>query len=690
MGIEPVAPRRDHRMEIHGHERIDPYFWLNDRDNPEVIAHLEAENEYRRAEMEPVRALEETLYQEMVGRIPQVDESVPVLREGFWYYTRYEEGMEYPFHCRKADVGGEPVGEEELLLDVNKLAEGHAYCQVSGLFLSPDHREMIYGVDFVSRRRYDLYRAVLGSDVPPVLVASGTAGSAAWSSCGTYVFFPNKDEQTLRVDRIVRLEVRAPGAEPVELFHEQDEAFSCTVYRTKSKKFLVIATGSSTSDEMHVLPADHPTGAWRCFQPRTAQLEYGAAHFQDRWYIRTNADGAENFKLMQCPEDQTDRSHWSEVLPHRSDVLLEGMELFANFLVLEERVNGLTRVVVKPWDAAQPEHEVAFEDATYTAYLGANPDYHTEWLRMGYTSLVQPSQVFDYHMNTRERRLRKVQQVVGGYDAAKFRTDRIWATAADGTRIPISLVVPANAAGPIPFLVYGYGSYGYSLDPSFSSARLSWLERGYGYAIAHIRGGQEMGRFWYDRGKMEHKLNTFTDFIACAEHLVSARWADASRLYAMGGSAGGLLMGTVLNLRPDLFRGVVAAVPFVDVVTTMLDASIPLTTGEYEEWGNPNEKEAYFRMLSYSPYDRVQSVNYPALLVTTGLHDSQVQYWEPAKWIAKIRAVRTNRKPLYLHCDMETGHGGASGRFQAYRDVAMEYAFFLGVDQGLLWEADQD
>jgi oligopeptidase B len=387
---------------------------------------------------------------------------------------------------------------------------------------------------------------------------------------------------------------------------------------------------------------------------------------------------------MECPEVQTTLENWKVVVPHRPDVLLEGMELFADYLVLEERFNGLTRIVIKPWDSTVPEHEVAFQDAAYTAYVGSNPDYQSDWLRMGYTSLVQPSQVFDYHMATRERRIRKVQQVVGGYTPGGYETDRLWATATDGTQIPISVVRPAGTTGPIPFLVYGYGSYGYSLDPAFSSARLSWLDRGCGFAMVHIRGGQEMGRPWYDRGKMEHKMNTFTDFVACSEHLVAAEWADAKRLYAMGGSAGGLLMGAVIQLRPEMFKGVVAAVPFVDVVTTMLDDSIPLTTGEYEEWGNPNEPDAYHRMLSYSPYDQVSAMDYPALLVTTGLHDSQVQYWEPAKWVAKIRAMRTNRNPLFLHCDMETGHGGASGRFQAYRDVAMEYAFLLGLDQGLL------
>jgi oligopeptidase B len=684
MGLEPKALRKEHVMEMHGHRRVDPYFWMNDRENPEVISHLEAENAYRKSGMEPVNALEETLYQEMVGRIPQVDESVPVLREGYWYYTRYEEGKEYPLHCRKRDQSGDPVGQEELLLDVNVLAEGHAYCQVSGLFLSPDHQEMVYGVDFVSRRRYDLFRVRLGEQTPPVLVAEGTAGSAAWSACGNYLFYPTKDDQTLRVDRIWRLDLRSVGALPDMLFHELDEAFSCTVYRTKSKKFLAIATGSSTSDEMHILPADQPLGEWTCFQPRQAQLEYGAAHYQDRWYIRTNAHGAENFQLMECPEVQTTLENWKVVVPHRPDVLLEGMELFADYLVLEERFNGLTRIVIKPWDSTVPEHEVAFQDAAYTAYVGSNPEYQSDWLRMGYTSLVQPSQVFDYHMATRERRIRKVQQVVGGYTPGGYETDRLWASATDGTQIPISVVRPAGTTGPIPFLVYGYGSYGYSLDPAFSSARLSWLDRGCGFAMVHIRGGQEMGRPWYDRGKMEHKMNTFTDFVACSEHLVAAEWADAKRLYAMGGSAGGLLMGAVIQLRPEMFKGVVAAVPFVDVVTTMLDDSIPLTTGEYEEWGNPNEPDAYHRMLSYSPYDQVSAMDYPALLVTTGLHDSQVQYWEPAKWVAKIRAMRTNRNPLFLHCDMETGHGGASGRFQAYRDVAMEYAFLLGLDQGLL------
>lgn len=674
--MEPKATPKPHAMEMHGDVRQDPYYWLNDRENPEVIAYLDAENAYRQEGMQPVKALEDALFTEMTNRLNPDESSVPVQMDGFWYQTRYEKGSEYPRYYRRE---GAIDGPETCILDVNLLAEGQAYCQVSGIHLTADHQRMAYGVDFVSRRLYTLRFVDLATNTTWDYEVPGTSGGFAWAADGETFFYATKDPVTLRVDKIWR-QVLGSSAEPTLVYEETDETFSCGVFRSKSKKFIHIATGATDVDEFWYLDASQPTQDFTVLRPRELGVEYSASHFGDAWFIRSNLGGRKNYALFKAP--LSDPSAWTPFLEARPDVLLEGAEFFKDYLVTEERSQGLVQLMIRPWNGGTP-HQIVQEEETYSLYAGSNPTEDTEWMRYGYTSLVTPNSTFEYNMRTGERRLLKQQEVMGGYDASKYVTRRFWATASDGTRIPMSWVGPKEAENtPVPTLLYGYGSYGITIDPSFSIARLSLLERGMAYAIAHIRGGEYLGREWYETGRMEHKMNTFTDFIACAEFLQNEH--KASELYAMGGSAGGLLMGTVLNLRPDLWSGVIAAVPFVDVVTTMLDESIPLTTGEYSEWGNPNEKEAYFRMKGYSPYDNVAALDYPPLLITTGLHDSQVQYWEPAKWIARLRALRSNHAPLYMYCNMDTGHGGASGRYEAYRETAMEYAFFLGLLKGTI------
>ena len=542
--------------------------------------------------------------------------------------------------------------------------------------MTRDHRRMAYAVDFVSRRQYTLRFRDVATGLDHAMEIHDTSGAFAWADDGETFFYATKDAKTLRVDRVWRQKLGSTEP-PVLVFHEADEAFGCTVYRGKSKNYLMISTSATNSDEVWYLKASEPLGAFTCLRPRQNGLEYSASHHQESWWIRSNLEGRRNFALFSAP--LLDPTAWTEVIAHREQVLLEGIDLFDDFLVREERELGLLRIVIRPWDEALrgPEYQISMPEETYTLFTSSNPSTSTRTLRYAYTSLSTPMTTYDFDMVTREQKVKKVQKVVGGYDPDRYVTRRIWAKAPDGTDIPMSWVGPADRKGPVPTLLYGYGSYGMTVDPSFSVARLSLLERGMAYAIAHIRGGEYLGRMWYEQGRMADKQNTFSDFIACGDFLKSEAWA--SDLFAMGGSAGGLLVAAVVNQRPDLWSGVIAAVPFVDVVTTMLDDSIPLTTGEYHEWGNPNEAEAYFCMKAYSPYDNVRAQDYPPMLVTTGLHDSQVQYFEPAKWVARLRDRRSNSAPLYLYCNMDTGHGGASGRYESYRETAMEYAFLLGL-----------
>lgn len=672
----PVAERHDKTLVMHGHERVDPYYWLNERENPEVIAYLEAENAYTEAKTAHLDGLQQELFEEIKGRIKQDDSSVPYFNDGYWYYTRFEEGKDYPFYCRKQ---GSLDAPEQVMLDVNAMAEeaGTEYFQVSGRAVSLDGDKLAYGVDKVGRRIYeihvkDLTTGELLSDRIPDVSANVT-----WAADNRTLFYTKQDPTTLRRYQIYRHTLGSDAAEDVLVYQEDDDTFSTFVFRTKSDRYLMIGSTQTLATEYRYLPADEPTGEFRLFEPRRRDHEYFVDHFDDHFYIRTNLD-AKNFRLMRTPVAKTARANWSEVVPHRDDTLLEGFEIFREHLVLDERRGGLTRLRVKRWDGGE-DHYIEFNDPAYLAAISVNPDFETTTLRFFYSSMTTPSSTYDYDMVSRERELLKQDEVLGGFDAADYVSERLHATATDGTEVPISLVYRRGFAkdGSAPLLLYGYGSYGSTLDASFSAARLSLLDRGFVYAIAHVRGGEELGREWYEGGKLLNKRNTFTDFIDCGRYLVEQGYTAPDRLFARGGSAGGLLMGAVINMAPELFHGVVADVPFVDVVTTMLDDSIPLTTGEYDEWGNPNDKTYYDYMLSYSPYDQVRAVDYPNLLVTTGLHDSQVQYWEPAKWVARLRATKTDDNLLLLKTNMSAGHGGASARDARYERIAFRYAFLL-------------
>ena len=676
----PQAPKKPQLLEIHGHQRQDSYYWLNDRENPEVIAYLNAENSYLKEVMKPTESLQKQLFEEMKGRIKEQDESVPYYKSGFFWYSRFEKGSEYPVYCRKF---GSLEAQEEIILDVNILAEGKSYYQVGQATCSTNQQLLAFAADDIGRRIYTIHfknlatQEILKDQIPEV------TGNFVWAADQQSVFYSKQDPETLRSFQIYKHILGSPTSTDQLVYEELDEEFSCMVHKTKSEKYILIHSESTISSEVRFIQADQPTASPQILQPRIPHLEYAADHYGDYFYIRTNAQ-ALNFKLVKAPLANPSKENWIDVIPHRPEVLLEDFDLFSRYLVTQERSNGLTQIHIQPWEGEGEGHSLIFEDETYTAYVGTNPEFDTDLLRYGYNSLVSPSSVYDYHMVTRHKTLLKQQEVVGGYDPNAYHSERIWAKAADGVLVPISLVYQKSTfskTGKNPVLLYAYGSYGYSMDAYFSSNRLSLLQRGFVFAIAHIRGGEDLGRAWYEDGKLLKKRNTFTDFIACAEHLVQQEYTSPVHLYAMGGSAGGLLMGVVINIRPDLFNGVVANVPFVDVVTTMLDESIPLTTGEFQEWGNPKEKEFYEYMLSYSPYDNVSAQAYPNLLVTSGLHDSQVQYWEPTKWVAKLRELKTDKNLVLLFTNMEAGHGGASGRFNPLKEIALEYAFLLMLEE---------
>ncbi|NOR22268.1 MAG: prolyl oligopeptidase family serine peptidase [Candidatus Aminicenantes bacterium] len=670
----PVAEKIPKELTIHGDTRIDDYYWLNERENPKVIDYLTAENEYKDAVMKHTESFQKKLYDEIVGRIKKTDMSVPSKESGYYYYSRYEEGGEYPIYCRRK---GTMEAEEEILLNVNEMAKGHAYYSVAGYSVSSNNNLIAFGVDTVSRRKYTIhFKNLKTGEILPDKIPI-TSGRAAWANDNKTVFYILKDEETLRSYKILRHVLGTDPSSDKEVFEEKDVTFSAYVYKSKSKKYLIIGSGSTLSDEYRFLDAGNPDGKFKIIQPREKGLEYSVDHYRDEFFIRTNYK-AKNFRLMATPVNKTTKGNWKEVIPHRDDVLLQGFEIFKDFLVVNERKNGIPNLRIMRWDK-KGEHYLDFEEEAYSAYIAYNPEFDTDVLRYGYTSMTTPRSVFDYNMNTKEKTLLKQQEVLGDFDSNNYHAERLYATARDGTKVPISLVYRKGLEknGDNPLLLYGYGSYGASMNAGFSSVRLSLLDRGFVYAIAHIRGGQEMGRYWYDEGKLLKKKNTFTDFIDCAEHLIAEKFTNPDMLFAQGGSAGGLLMGAIVNMRSDLFKGVIAAVPFVDVITTMLDTNIPLTTGEFDEWGDPNKKEYYDYMLSYSPYDNVEAKDYPVMLVTTGLHDSQVQYFEPAKWVAKLRALKTDNNILLLDTDMESGHGGASGRFRRYNRTALQYAFML-------------
>lgn len=668
----PSAAQKPKELTIHDHTRIDKYYWLNERENPEVISYLEAENGYKDEMMAHTTDLQDKLYEEMKGRIKEDDQSVPYKDNGYFYITRYEEGSEYPIYSRKE---GNLEAEEDIMLNVNELAKGFGFYQVGGRSVSPNNELLAYGEDTLSRRIYTIRFKNLNTGELLEDHIPNTTGGAVWANDNQHIFYAVKDE-TLRPVKIYRHRLGTSSEDDVLVYEEMDDTFSAFVYKTKSKDYIVIGAYQTLSQEYRVLDANNPTGKFRIIQPRERGLEYDITHFEDKFYIRTNLD-AQNFRLMETPVDATTKENWKEVIAHRKDVLLEGMDVFKNYLVLSERKGGITQLRVRPWEGQ--EHYIDFGEDSYLAYTSVNPQFDTEVLRIGYQSMTTPNTTYDYNMASKDFKMLKQQEVLGGFSSDNYVSERVYAKVRDGVEVPISIVYHKDFKkdGTQPVLLYGYGSYGASMDPYFSSARLSLLDRGFAFAIAHIRGGEEMGRHWYEDGKLLNKKNTFNDFIDCGEYLIKEKYAAPDQLYAQGGSAGGLLMGAVMNMRPDLWKGVVAAVPFVDVITTMLDESIPLTTGEYDEWGNPNEKEYYDYILSYSPYDQVEAKDYPATLVTTGLHDSQVQYWEPAKWVAKLREMKTDKNPLLLYTNMDAGHGGSSGRFARIKEVALQYAFFL-------------
>lgn len=662
------------RLEKHGHVRIDDYYWLRERDNPEVIAYLNAENQRAEKEMAHTQAFEEKLFQEIKGRIKQTDMSVPYKRDDYYYFTRYEEGKEYPIYSRRH---GSLDAPEEIMLDGNPLAQGHEFFSIGGSAVSSGQDLLAYAIDTQGRRIHTAYIKDLktGEVLPDVL--SEVTENLAWANDNRTLFYAKQDPTTLRQFQIWRHVIGTDPSGDTLVYQEDDETFVAYVYKTKSKQFLMIVSTQTLSQEYRYLDANRPAGEFKIFLARQRDHEYHIDHFEGQFLIRTN-DQAKNFRLMATPVDQIEKANWRELIPHRGDVFLSDFDIFKAYLVVEERRRGLTEIRVIPW-AGGDGHYLAFDEPAYRAHLGTNFEFDTEKVRFEYTSLKTPSSIYDYDMRTQERDLLKREEVLGGFDPENYASERLYATAQDGTEIPISLVyrkgLKQNGANPL--LLYGYGSYGLSIDAAFASPRLSLIDRGFVYAIAHIRGGQEMGRQWYEDGKLLKKQNTFGDFIACAEFLIRQGFTNSARLFAMGRSAGGLLMGAISNLRPDLFKGIVAEVPFVDVVTTMLDTSIPLTTGEYDEWGDPNNKDFYDVMLAYSPYDNVAAKNYPNMLITGGLHDSQVQYWEPAKWAAKLREVKTDANRLIFKTNMDAGHGGASGRFRRHRETAFSYVFML-------------
>ena len=676
---EPRAEKINKVMTMHNHERVDEFYWLNERENPKVIDYLNAENDYRDSYMKKYKGLENELFEEIKSRIKEDDSSVPYLDNGYYYYTRYEKGKQYPIYCRKKDNLNNP---EEILIDANEMSQGHEYFRIGGIDISPNNKIMAYSVDTVSRRLYTIKFKNLESGEEGVHSIPNTSGGATWANDNKTIFYNQKNKNTLRTERVMR-HVLSSDKNDEEVFYENDDEFNLYSYKSKSGKYIMVVSGKTISDEISFISADNPNEDLKIFQKRIDGLEYSVDHFGDKWYIRTNLNGAQNFKLMQCDEDYTSSENWKEFIQHSESILLEGVEVFNDFMVITERENGQRRFNVISNNDGQ-SHYIDFEEEVFSAYSSVNLEISSTKFRYGYSSMTTPNSTIEYDMNSRKKMILKESEVMGeNFDKNNYQSKLVWANARDGKKVPISLVYKKDTyvEGENPLLLYGYGSYGSTNSAGFSSVRLSLLDRGFVYAIAHIRGSQYLGRQWYEDGKMFNKKNTFWDFIDSAKYLGENNYVDKDQIFAMGGSAGGLLMGAVTNMEPEVFKGIVAGVPFVDVVTTMLDETIPLTTFEFDEWGDPKDKDSYFYMLSYSPYDQVEEKDYPAIFITTGYHDSQVQYFEPAKWIARLRDRRTNKEPLLMYCNMDAGHGGASGRFEAYKETAMEYAFLISLTE---------
>lgn len=677
MNKAPVAAKHPHVMEIHGDTRTDNYYWLRDdeRSDDAVLSYLKAENAYTEACMRGEEALRQRLFSEMVERIPQEDESVPYQRNGYRYQSRYKPEQEYALYVRQKVDTGENA-EWDLLVDSNERAQGHDFYALGGLEVSPDNQLMAIAEDFLSRRQYDIRIKRLGDQNWYDEVLENTAGHFEWTNDSASLYYVRKHPQTLLPYQVYRHRLGTSVADDQLIYEETDDTFYVGLEKTISNKYILIHISSTTTSEILMLDADDTDATPQTFLTRRRDHEYSLDHYRDTFYIRSNKEG-KNFGLYQSAS--IDEKAWQPIICARDDVMLEGFSLFKDWLVVEEREQGLTHLRQIHWQSGEEKH-IRFDDPTYMTWLSFNPEPDTALLRYGYSSMTTPSSVFQIDLDSGERTLLK-QQEVKNFDSGAYRSERLWVSAHDGVQVPVSIVYRQDMfkAGQNPVLVYGYGSYGSSMDPAFSISRLSLLDRGFVFALAHIRGGADLGQQWYEDGKLLHKQNTFSDFISVTQHLVDVQYANPKQVYAMGGSAGGLLMGAVVNQAPQLYHGIVAQVPFVDVVTTMLDESIPLTTGEYDEWGNPNDAEYYHYIKQYSPYDQVKAQDYPHMLVTTGLHDSQVQYWEPAKWVAKLRDMKTDNNQLLLYTDMDAGHGGKSGRFKAYEDIALEYAFILAL-----------
>ena len=660
--------------------RVDNYFWLNNRDNPEVIDYLEKENDYYEKMTSHTKSFQQEIFKEIKDKIKEDEESVPYFLNGYWYVTKFEKEKNYPIYIRKKDT---LKSKEQILFDCNVLAKGHEFFNLSNFKISPNNKFIAFSTDTVSRRLYTI--KIKNLETGEILEESidNSSGSFAWANDNKTLFYTNRDIKTLRNDKIYRHTIGENSNKDKLVFHEKDNTFYTSVSKSKSNKFIIISSYSTLTSEFQFLDASNPQDEFKLFNKRKRGLEYSVSHYGKDFYIITNTDNSKNYKLMKTPIFNTEYKNWKDVIKHRDDVMLEGIDIFKDYLVISERFNGLSRINIKKWDNSE-NYYLDFKSETFSFYTTTNIDFDTDILRYGFNSMTEPALVIDFNMKTKEKTIRKQQQVLDSdFKKENYISERLWAPSSDGVKIPISIVYKKGLKknGKNPLLLYGYGSYGNTIDPYFSISRLSLLDRGFVFAIAHVRGSEYLGREWYENGKLFKKENTFKDFISSTKYLISEGYTNVKQSYAYGGSAGGLLMGAVINLAPELYNGVISAVPFVDVITTMLDESIPLTTGEYDEWGNPNDEKYFDYMLSYSPYDNVKKLNYPNLLVTSGLHDSQVQYWEPAKWVAKLRDLKSNNNLLFLDTNMDAGHGGASGRFEALKEVAKEYTFLFDLEK---------
>ncbi len=691
LDLAPTVKQIPKNLEIHQDTRQDPYYWLNKRDHPEVLEYINQENAYFEKQTAHLKDFKDDLFSEMKARIKEDDSSVPYLYNGYWYKTRYEKNKDYPIYTRweeslaKDELSEPAIEKQEVLIDVNLLAKNQDYYKARGLSISPNNQFLAYGEDLTGRRQYTLKIKNLHTGELLDTNIEGTTGSVTWANDSKTFFYTHNDPETLRSNKIMRhvLGTNNNSNTPdVLIYEEADETFDVFIFKTKSRQYLCIGTCATLTSEFRILNADTPYDEFKIFQERIEGLEYGFAHYKNTFYIHTNADGAVNFKLMKTSNTQTEKKYWQEVIPHREDTLLEDVDIFKDYLVTSERTEGLTQIRIEHWESKEIYY-LPFESETYMVYSSINMDFDSEIFRYGYNALNTPTSIIAFNMRTKKSVLLKEQEVEDvNFDKNNYTCKRLWATARDGKKIPMSVIYKKGLQkdGSNPLLQYGYGSYGHTIDPYFSTTRLSLLDRGFIYVITHIRGGEYLGRPWYDTGKLLAKKNTFTDFIDCSEFLIAQKYTSPEHLYAMGGSAGGLLMGVIANWAPQLYNGILASVPFVDVVTTMLDESIPLTTGEYDEWGNPNEEAFYNYIKSYSPYDNVTTQEYPNMLIITGYHDSQVQYWEPLKWVAKLRKMKKGNQKLLLKTNMEAGHSGASGRFEALKELAEEFCFLFELE----------